>query len=63
MGRGGILLLGALAIGWMWVALKTISPDNALKAALPFGILHAVLTVKLFLDCKCGEKKDTSQST
>ena len=60
MGRAGILFLGALAIGWMWLAFKTGFPDNALKLTLLCGVPQAYLAVKLFLECKC-EKKDASQ--
>lgn len=62
MGRGGILLLGAVAIGWMWMAFRALYPDKALVITAPFGIPQAVYVVDLYLKCKCDKKNEPDQN-
>lgn len=63
MGRGSILLLGAVAIGWMWLAFRALYPDKALIITALFGIPQAVYVVDLYLKCKCGEETSDPNQT
>lgn len=63
MGRGGILLLGAVAIGWTWLFMRAMFPDKALILTALCGIPQAALAVKLFIECKCGDKKSEPSQT
>ena len=59
MGREGILVLGMISIGWAWMAIKRIYPENAVILFALVGIPQAALAIMLFFKCKCGEKKDS----
>jgi hypothetical protein len=60
MGRGGILFLGGLVVLLTWFVWRAYLPDKALGLTIASAWAPAYLAVQLFLECKCGEKKDES---
>ena len=63
MGRGGILLLGFIALVMTFHTMRAMFPDEALFATFWFAPWLIGFTIKVFLECQTRETKKADEAS
>ena len=50
-------MLGFSAAGWVYMALRSVVPQQAVMMTLFFGGNYALISALVFFHCRCGEQR------